>query len=273
LDARGDQKLSGQDAPQAFYRPRIERKLTLSIIFLDMTQKFNCSADYVDRRSKPLILMPNEGTSPRFLRLCDMRLDCVHQDQRFLCRTARPAYAIVAAHARSEDLNGEILNVAMYNWQSRFRDSPESWLPVGTIILIKDPWYKLGAIDGRPTVRVESMSTVTFVKPSDEAILKGTRWFKPEKIANSSFDSLKEKGNEAFRKSDYQTALEFYDKALVKIPDSPVILLNKSACFWKLKRYLEGYEMALRAKDQHSDMALQMDNHLFESMISTHLLS
>ena len=53
----------------------------------------------------------------------------------------------------------------------------------------------------------------------------------------ASFDELKSKGNECFKKGQFELALEFYAKALDVSPSNHVALSNRSLAFYKLERY------------------------------------
>ena len=49
--------------------------------------------------------------------------------------------------------------------------------------------------------------------------------------------SFKDQGNAAFKAKDYDTAIEFYTKALTETPEEHTIMGNRSAAFYQLKNY------------------------------------
>jgi tetratricopeptide (TPR) repeat protein len=124
------------------------------------------------------------------------------------------------------------------------RDNPNSWLPEGTIMIIKEPYLQFWLYEDSVNIRCDSPSDVIFVDEENQELLKGTNWLKSSGL---SFDQLKAKGNQAFSSKDYHKSLKFYDRALKIHPDHPIILLNKSASFLSLERYYEAYEAASKA--------------------------
>ena len=52
-------------------------------------------------------------------------------------------------------------------------------------------------------------------------------------------NELKELGNEAFRQSDFQKAVEYYTSAVMAKDDNPILYTNRAQALLKLGRYLE----------------------------------
>lgn len=62
---------------------------------------------------------------------------------------------------------------------------------------------------------------------------------------NKEIDTLKEKGNEAFKKGEHSLAIELYSKAL-EISKNHIILANRSACFLALGKFYEAIDVLIQ---------------------------
>lgn len=77
----------------------------------------------------------------------------------------------------------------------------------------------------------------------DEKVDTGPVDPEAQKTASEEALALKEQGNESFKAADYTSALKFYTDALklldgAKCPKDSLILLNRSATYLALKRYV-----------------------------------
>jgi len=68
-----------------------------------------------------------------------------------------------------------------------------------------------------------------------------------QKELTEKADALKAKGTEAYKKKDFDTALDFYKQAAEVLPEAPVYLLNQSAVFLMQKKYDECEKMCKEA--------------------------
>lgn len=71
----------------------------------------------------------------------------------------------------------------------------------------------------------------------------------------SGFESLKNEGNECFRRGQYELALELYEKALGVSPNNHVALSNRSLAFFKLAQYESALLEADRCINAHQNWA------------------
>ena len=71
-------------------------------------------------------------------------------------------------------------------------------------------------------------------------------------LAAQGIRSKVNKGNEAFRKGDYEQALTYYKDALLDDPLNEVALFNQAAALYKLKKYdqaIETFQKIIGSKD------------------------
>jgi hypothetical protein len=136
-----------------------------------------------------------------------------------------------------EDIAEQACSIGFYNFQVSETIDPNTWIPKGTYLVVKEPWMKLD-IGGKTFLRVDSPSDVVFLHESDE-LLKGTSWYKP---LNQTFEECKAAANKYFGQGQLEKALQFYDLAHRLKPNDPVIHLNKAAAFLRLGRFFDAYE-------------------------------
>lgn len=71
-------------------------------------------------------------------------------------------------------------------------------------------------------------------------------------VLAESYASLNEKGNEAFSKGDYKTALDFYQRAQIERPETPPLYYNHANALTETKGFeeaVEEYQKALKTND------------------------
>lgn len=186
-----------------------------------------------------------------------MQIPKVHTGSYIICRTVSDAYTQVGTSSIVEDLSGDVDQVTLYNCRADFESS---WLPVGTIMVIKEPSLKYDSYGVGPAIRVDSPSDVIFVDHEDRSTLEALgadKWYVygvgsfqtcpryvPSKL---SADDLRLTGNKHFNERLYETALTYYDRACRLAPDSGVIHLNRAAALLQLERFCEAYDAAEKA--------------------------
>jgi len=68
-------------------------------------------------------------------------------------------------------------------------------------------------------------------------------------------ETLKNKGNDFFKKEDYESAIEYYSKAISLNPQEASYYCNRAACYMKLKSYnkcLEDSDAAIKLDEKYS---------------------
>lgn len=112
---------------------------------------------------------------------------------------------MTAIMALMEDGNGDALLLQLYQQEDEDIRPADNIVTVGTILLIKEPYFKLMS-DGDYGLRVDHLSDVVHLKKDDDRIPKA--WL-PQMIENeSSAESLKMQGNSCMKESKYWDAIK-----------------------------------------------------------------
>ncbi|KAK2598364.1 hypothetical protein N8I77_011784 [Diaporthe amygdali] len=154
----------------------------------------------------PPCVVPLSGLKTICLR--DLKLETHHRGYVLVGKTfCEPNHTASIMNA-IEDENGDVDRLAFYNFSRN--KSVEKILPKDTIIAVKEPYYK-STTDGGVLVRVDHPSDLVLLKPHSSLI--------PSSLAPVSKDTLtpaemKEQGNTAFKRHDWQTAADCYSAAL-----------------------------------------------------------
>lgn len=184
--------------------------------------------------------------------LSRMQLPMVHEGRYLACRSVAIAIVEVGTSICIEDVNDDVEGLTLYNFQLDLYN--DTWLPVGTIMLIKEPHLIYGPRPTNVMICVNSPSDVVFVDETDEELLKWAKAEKWHKLCKLDFDELKAHGNRLFQQQDYDGALKYYDRALKAQPGNAVIHSNKAAALLALERYYEAYEETKKALDGGADI-------------------
>ncbi|RUS32747.1 hypothetical protein BC938DRAFT_474439 [Jimgerdemannia flammicorona] len=202
-------------------------------------------------------------SSLKRIALSQLSLDEVHRGHVLVCRTIDKPFKIVSVMVEVEDPivigHGwstppavETGRLALYNFanSSGPRSDMSYLIPVGTVLLIKEPYYKL-ASDGIPTVRCDNPTNVVMVPNDGEdyPILAGLRW--ADRLGVSplqavrcqsglkieSAGDLQRRGNENLARKDYDAALDCYTQGLELEPKNVSLLLGRARAHLALQRF------------------------------------
>ena len=133
-----------------------------------------------------------------------------------------------------QDENDDLVRISIYNFPIPKGVDYRQVIKKDRIIYIKEPYYKM-ALDGMLVVRVDSPEDIIF----DELILASKK---------KTCEDLKNEGNKAFERKEFEEALLLYDQALdLKADDIKIIAVinsNKAACLLNLCRFEQALESA-----------------------------
>lgn len=208
-------------------------------------------------QSESLLKMKNDSSLVRFfirgdkyfskqpieklseITLNQMKLPFRHLNHFILCRTYSPSSIFSDVKTLVEDRNGDLIQVSFLNFQKDLLSDPNTWLPLNTIFIIKEPFLKFANFQKYANIEVDSPSDIIFVDEADTQTLRLTKWARPCQL---SFDQLKSEANKFYSQKNYKDALKLYDRALKLNPLSQVIHSNKSAVYLQMERYYDAYQ-------------------------------
>ncbi|KAH7731125.1 TPR domain protein [Aphelenchoides avenae] len=170
-----------------------------------------------------------------------MELPKIHTGRYVVCRTLTEAYTFVGTSTLVEDLNGNVEQVSLYNFRPYIDDG---WLPVGTILVIKEPFVKYGSFGEDVIIRVDSPSDVIFVDETDRPTLEsfGARaWYVAPAL---TIECLLHLGKEHASTGRYEAALKCFDRAALLTPDSGAVQLNRADVLTRMERFYDAYQAA-----------------------------
>jgi tetratricopeptide (TPR) repeat protein len=142
---------------------------------------------------------------------------------------------MVAIQAAIEDRNGDVADLALYHsfeTKGMKREDIASLLPVGLVILVREPFFKLGATGGHPTIRVDSPTDVRFLTHSDLMLRDIPESWKPR--VGMTAEDYKAAGNAAYNKDHFEAAIRVFTFGLSIDPSASLLRLNRSWCHLKL---------------------------------------
>jgi tetratricopeptide (TPR) repeat protein len=175
--------------------------------------------------------------------LSEMLVPNVHLGRYLVCRTINPAHCRLRIMVCVEDSNDDVEELYLYNLVKKFDMIMDDMMPIGTIILLKEPYMNFDSGSSKTYIRCDSPSDVIFLN-DNSPLLAGTKWF--VNYEKSQFKSLKAKGNDMFKHERYHQALKLYLNAL-NVEQTATMHLNISSTLRKLERYQEAYEHAHKA--------------------------
>jgi tetratricopeptide (TPR) repeat protein len=202
----------------------------------------------------------------------------VMEGKFFLCRTITGASQIIAIETAVEDPAGmKAILLGLYNFSTCDAATAkfDNIMPCGTILVIKNPWFKPTASGGL-MVRCDNPSDVEVLSPKRMTRLfpdiawqgvippypfihpLGDFWnFVSNRAEKTVAESLKKLGNIAFIEQRYMDAVRWYDQCLEysdeKTTDTEIVV-NRAAAFLNLRCYrraLADCEKALTKKPFH----------------------
>lgn len=130
--------------------------------------------------------------------------------------------------------------------------------PIGTILAIREPCYKLAVIADLLIVRVDAPTDLVFVDV--QSPLRNVAWFtgnhasSPTSQSLVTADSWKARGNDFFKKKQWFCAAVAFSEGLKLNPTAFLLLLNRAAAYLELQWYISA------ARDAEAVLAMNIDS-------------
>lgn len=146
---------------------------------------------------------PMNQLSPIAIR--DLQLETHHRGTYLLLRSMTPPNYMTAIMALMEDRNGDAILLQLYQQEDEETRPAGDIITVGTILLVKEPFFKLMA-DGDCGIRVDHLSDVVHLKEDDVRIPEA--WQPRIVEIERSAESLKMHGDSFMKESKYWNAIK-----------------------------------------------------------------
>ncbi|KAK7469024.1 hypothetical protein VKT23_003518 [Stygiomarasmius scandens] len=141
-----------------------------------------------------------------------------------------------------EDPDGAVTDLAIYNYPNTGPGTSSALVnqlfPVGTTMAVREPMLKLGSQDGRPLIRVDSISDIVFLHQNDPICSK-VKWTFPLTSTSPSLsvEELKRVGNGHFLRNKWLLAVFAYSKGLRLDKEAYLLRLNRAEAYLRLSYY------------------------------------
>ena len=206
--------------------------------------------------------------------IANLQVDKVHIGKFLLCRVISKCMKMNALSTIVEDPEGNVERISFYNWvqhsaQSRTNmisiDQASKLLPIGTKLIIKNPYYKLAA-DFDTTIRSDNPSDV-IVLDHNNKLFREVKWSMdlPESKqvndkSKQSADDFRRTGNDYFASNDFVAAVDKYSSGIKLEPNNVTLLANRAEAYLRLNQFgkaLADVEIVLKHEPNHNKAAFR----------------
>ncbi|KDQ61214.1 hypothetical protein JAAARDRAFT_77211 [Jaapia argillacea MUCL 33604] len=177
----------------------------------------------------------------------------VHTGCYLLCRTIALPFRTVGVQTVIEDPNGDIRVLALYSYPRTENVTVEyldGLLPIGTILAIREPYFRPATQGPNPIIRVDSPTDLVFLDSSSE-YLRGVTWRTcayPQGAPSPprSVEGWKVLGTRHFKSGYYFSSAMAYSRGLILDENAFLLRLNRAEAYLRL-----GYYSAAVADAEH----------------------
>lgn len=139
-----------------------------------------------------------------------------------------------------EDPRGDAAQLAIYRYPQVLDCSlsaADFLFPIGSIIAVREPYYRLPVHGHFPTIRVDSPSDLIFLDPQTNFV-KNVTWTsgiirRPAYFLQTA-EEWKNMGNQHFQRKDWLCAAVAFSEGLKLSPNHDLLLLNRAAAYLEL---------------------------------------
>lgn len=139
-----------------------------------------------------------------------------------------------------EDPDGNAVLVSLYNFPGLFQATPgalDAQFPVGLILAIREPYFKVPSIGNDAFIRVDSPSDIILVNSSDP-LAQGVVWQSIRNVAidfSDDAERCKALGNKYFKEGYLIPAALAWTRGMKANPSLYTLWLNRSQAYMRLE--------------------------------------
>lgn len=202
-------------------------------------------------------------SSLKTISLRDLKLEIHHRGRVLVVKTFCEPKRLASIMNAVEDQNGDVDRVALYNIP--INKSMDRLLSNNAIVAVKEPYYT-SSIDGGVLIRIDHPSDLLRLS-SDSSLIPPS--MNPTSKTSLSPTELKEMGNEAFKRNDWEIAVDCYSTALAVNQDNDDIRRTLHSNRSQARINLGQYEVAV----QDALVAIEHGDHVSDESKTLNLKS
>ena len=140
-----------------------------------------------------------------------------------------------------KDAEGNAAQLGFYNYPSLFyagQDGLDTLLPLGTVLIIREPTYKMTFTSPKAFICVHSPSDAVFLE-KDDPVLRDVQWkyHLSTPLSPNSVEDWRTRAASEFKKRQFLQAAVSFTNALRLDPKLQVLLLNRAEVYLRLGWY------------------------------------
>lgn len=143
----------------------------------------------------------------KFITINQLRLETHHRGTGILLRVITPPSRMTGVMVLGEDVNEEAVLLQLYNQEEEIVRKITDFVDVNTILLVKEPYYKLTA-SGDYGLRVDHLSDVVRLNMNDAMV--PAKWMPRLYDIQDSAEALKAQGDASMGKEKWWQAIREY---------------------------------------------------------------
>ncbi|GAA6024401.1 hypothetical protein JCM11491_003539 [Sporobolomyces phaffii] len=180
----------------------------------------------------------------------EMEVSKAHKGRYLVCRIVSHPHLKIAICFAVEDPSGRVEYFSLYNYPLYGHDTgPDlnALFPLGTILVVREPMFKMNQNNSGPLVRVDSPSDIRVVAPTDP-LVASIRWAFPSPATAMPQDfDFKAHGNSHFKSKKFRLAVKAYTDGLATtswLEQQLVLQLNRAQAHLGLGNFYQALQDA-----------------------------
>ncbi|RGB42371.1 hypothetical protein C1646_635967 [Rhizophagus diaphanus] len=198
--------------------------------------------------------------------IANLQIDHKSTENFLLCRVITKFINISALLALVEDPDGNVERLALYNWtnipknkveQMACRSIDQTFLPVGTKLVIKNLSYKVAA-DKNTIINSNNPDDIIIIDHHNDKLFGDLIWtsdlLDKKEIKGKTVDEFRCRGNDYFASKNYTAAIDEYSNGIKLKPQNGTLFANRAEAYLRLFQFrnaLNDAEVVLRYEPSH----------------------